>query len=58
LFVYPYEIISMGPNCGIIEMIKDSVSIDRLKQKLNKEFKRNVSLKEYFEHYYVRKKEL
>ena len=48
----------MGPNCGIIEMIKDSVSIDRLKQKLNKEFKRNVSLKEYFEHYYVRKKEL
>lgn len=30
----PYEIISTGPNCGIVEFVKNSMSIDYLKRKM------------------------
>lgn len=30
----PYEILSTGPNCGIVEFISDSFSIDYIKKKM------------------------
>ena len=32
-FLYPYEVISTGPNAGIIEVVPNAISIDELKQK-------------------------
>jgi len=32
LFLTPYEIVSIGPAAGIIEMIKDACTIDSLKR--------------------------
>ena len=30
----PYEILSTGPNCGIVEFIPDAFSIDYIKKKM------------------------
>jgi len=30
----PYEILSTGPDCGIIEFLTDALSIDYIKRKL------------------------
>ena len=35
LWLYTYEIIATGPDCGILEFIKDSMSIDAIKKKNN-----------------------
>ncbi len=43
----------MNPNSGIIEMVKDAVTIDALKQKLSQHFKKNISLNNYFSYFYV-----
>ena len=48
----PYEVLSMGPDCGIIEMVKDSVTFDKLKKILKTDFSRSYTLKEFFEIYY------
>ncbi len=32
LLLTPYEVVSMGPDCGIIEMVKDSITLDKLKR--------------------------
>ena len=58
IFLYPYEVISQNPTSGIIEMVKDAITIDSLKQKLYQEFKKTIDLKDYFNYYYSRKKEL
>jgi phosphatidylinositol kinase/protein kinase (PI-3 family) len=34
LILTPYEVISMGPDCGVMEMIKDALTIDGLLKKL------------------------
>ena len=34
LLLTPYEVLSMGPDQGIIEMVKDSVTFDSLKKQL------------------------
>jgi len=34
LFLRPYEILSIGPDCGIVEMVKNSVTLDSLKRYL------------------------
>lgn len=34
LWLKPYEILSTGPGCGIIEFIDDALSIDYIKWKL------------------------
>jgi len=33
----PYEILSTGPNCGIVEFIPDAFSIDYIKKKMQSE---------------------
>lgn len=35
LWLYTYEIIATGPDCGILEFIKDSMSLDAIKKKNN-----------------------
>lgn len=52
LILTPYEVLSMGPDCGIIEMVKDSITLDKLKKQLKSDFGRPFSLKEFFEVYY------
>lgn len=52
LLLTPYEVLSMGPDCGIIEMVKDAVTLDKLKKQLKSDFGRPFSLKEFFEVYY------
>lgn len=42
----------MGPDSGIIEMVKDSVTFDKLKKFLKTEFSRPYSLKDFFEMYF------
>ena len=42
-----YEIISTGKNCGLVEMVNDSLSLDQLKQKTN-----HISLKDFYINYY------
>ena len=42
-----YEIISTGNNCGLVEMVNDSLSLDQLKQKTN-----HMSLKDFFKNFY------
>jgi len=32
LVLTPYEVLSMGPDSGIIEMVKDSATFDKLKK--------------------------
>ena len=34
LILTPYEVFTMGPDQGIIEMVKDSITFDSLKKKL------------------------
>ena len=42
-----YEIISTGNNCGLVEFVKDSLSLDQLKQKTN-----NMPLKDFYINYF------
>jgi phosphatidylinositol kinase/protein kinase (PI-3 family) len=34
LWLNPYEILSTGPGCGIIEFVHDALSVDYIKRKL------------------------
>ena len=40
LLLTPYEILSTGENCGIVEFIPDSFSIDYIKKKIQKIIRR------------------
>jgi phosphatidylinositol 4-kinase B len=52
LLLTPYEVVSMGPDCGIIEMVRDSITFDKLKKHLKNELQKQLSLKECFELYF------
>lgn len=52
LLVTTYEVLSMGPDRGIIEMVKDSVTFDHLKKTLKTVFPSSLSLKDFFEIYF------
>ncbi len=47
-----YEVLSMGPDKGIIEMVKDSVTFDSLKKTLKTDFPAALTLKDFFEIFY------
>ena len=34
LLLTPYEVLSMGPDYGVLEMVRDSITFDSLKKKL------------------------
>lgn len=48
LILTTYEVLSMGADRGIIEMIKDSVTFDNLQKTLKTGLPVKVSLKEFF----------
>lgn len=48
LLLTPYEIIPIGPNSCLLEMLQDSTSIDSLKKDLLQEHGKNISLFEFF----------
>ena len=53
IWLMPYEIVCTGPNSGLVQFIKDSISLDALNKKLKS---LNVySLREFFELYYKNK---
>ena len=54
----PYEILPVGPDACLVEMIQNAISFDGLKKKLTKSMNRKVSLFEYFGLYYNDEKKL
>jgi phosphatidylinositol 4-kinase len=48
----PYEIIPIGPEACLVEMVTDALSMDGLKKKLQKKYNKKVSLFEFFGTYY------
>lgn len=48
----PYEVLSLGPDCGLIEMIKDSITMDALKRKIYENYKDLSSLNQFFQFHY------
>ncbi|CAD8184130.1 unnamed protein product [Paramecium pentaurelia] len=47
-----YDIQSLGPSSGIMEMIKDAATIDSLKKKLNS-IDKDITLSQFFKKYYT-----
>lgn len=48
-----YEVLSMGADRGIIQMVKDSVTFDALQKTLKTGLPIKLTLKEFFEIYFV-----
>jgi phosphatidylinositol 4-kinase len=44
LWLKPYEILATGPNCGLIEVVSDALSIHSIKEKIGL----NSNLVDYF----------
>ena len=44
----PYEILSTGRGCGIVEFISDALSIGYIKEKLKESTKRNCDLEDFY----------
>ena len=44
----PYEILATGRDCGLIEFVKDSLSIDYIRKAMQQKFNRNADLFDYF----------
>lgn len=42
----------MGPDEGIIEMVKDAITLDKLKKHIKNDFPKPLTLKEFFEIYF------
>ena len=53
MWLYPYEIIATGPGCGLLEFVRDGMSIDAIKSK-----NPGITLNEFFEGYFIKKEEL
>ena len=51
LWVYSYEILCTGPNCGLIECINDITTLDGLFKKINSIGVNTLS--EFYEHYFI-----
>jgi len=50
LILTPYEIVSLGPDVGLVEVIQDAVTLSNLKEKL---YQQNIpTLNKFFEQYY------
>lgn len=52
LMLTPYEIIPVGPDACLLEMVQDADSIDSLKKQLLSTYNRNISLFEFFGLYF------
>lgn len=56
LLLTPYEIIPIGPEACLVEMVQDSTSLDSLKKNLYQKYNRKISLFEFFSLYFGSKK--
>lgn len=56
LALTPYEIIPIGSEACLVEMVQDSTSLDRLKKNLYQKYNRKISLFEFFSLYFGSKK--
>jgi len=54
----PYEILPIGPDACLVEMIQDAISLDSLKKKLQKQHNRKISLFEFFGLFYNTEEQL
>lgn len=45
MLLTPYEVLSMGPDCGIMEMLKETITMDGLLKKLKEDHPRIKTLK-------------
>lgn len=52
LVLRPYEVISVGADSGLIEMVQDCVTFDKLKQTIYHDFSNVKSLGQFFEAFY------
>jgi len=50
--IRPYEIISIGPEAGIVEMVKNATTIDSLKRTLHQDFKEISGVYDFFVQFY------
>jgi len=44
----PYEILSTGPNCGIVEFISDALSVDYIKKKMTEVSGKDMDLVDFY----------
>ncbi|CAD8050668.1 unnamed protein product [Paramecium sonneborni] len=47
-----YEVLSLGPDCGIIEMIKNATTIDSLQKNLRKRYKNFINFSDFFRSFF------
>ena len=47
IYLHPYQIISTGPNAGLVEFVEGTISLDRMKKSAS--MPNRASLKDYFE---------
>ena len=52
----PYEVISIGHDCGIIEMVENTVTFDKLKHTIYHEFPKIKGLGDFFKAYFGKKR--
>lgn len=52
LLLRPYEIISVGPGEGLMEMVKNSTTFDGLHKTLHEKYKPIKNLDQFFKIYY------
>jgi len=48
LWLFPYEIISTGFDCGLIEFVKDGLSLDMIGRVMKERYSKNCDLYDYF----------
>jgi len=52
LWLFPYEILATGPDCGLLEFVKDGLGVDYIHREMNDKFKGqkglNCDLYDYF----------
>jgi len=46
--LFPYEILATGKDCGLIDFIKDGLSIDQIRKEMQRKFNRRCDLFDYF----------
>jgi hypothetical protein len=48
LWLFPYEILSTGFDCGLIEFVKDGLSLDQIGRVMKERYNKNCDLYDYF----------
>lgn len=46
-----YDVLSTGPSCGIIQMVRDATTMDSLKKNIHERHKNIKSMKDFFQYY-------